>query len=495
MNCLTDGHSKEMNSGINRYGKRIFAVCCVVLIVLLQVVFVVPAGAKTTAGEELEVRVQYEGERGGKIRTIAVFSNADLEAMGAHNQMFSNITRVGTVMHSAAYCIELERIIETAGIDLDSVKSFTFRTSDGYTMTFNGSDYLGTAGWYYPELSRLSDIIKTGNDEGLVQLESGALEGGHMHSNAVLALKSHSLKGLNRPPEYSKMTATKSYRFFTGQTDLSYLRYEDEEGNEAFHPTTEDDITAWDSVKYIYGVDVVLKGTPPLDGISLEVLGDDMKVGSQVQVQVTFEGDTLGIFSNSDVTWSSSDKSIATVDKNGVVTILNEGEVTITAEAAGHTASVTINIDGEEASDEDKTKTGNNEKDDKDKKDKENPDKVKATTKATKPAKEPTTTTTATKPRAYKKPDLKEEQKEDNKKKVFIAREISIGKEIKQDPKEAEMSVSVKSDAQALAEVEAYDKKIVTGSAAAALLACGGGAVFRIRRFRIDMGHGIKWKK
>ena len=78
---------------------------------------------------------------------------------------------------------------------------------------------------------------------------------------------------------------------------------------------------------------------------------------------------------------------------------------------------------------------------------------------------------------------------------MFIAREISIGKEIKQDPKEAEMSVSVKSDAQVLAEVEAYDKKIVTGSAAAALLACSGGAIFRIRRFRIDMGHGIKWKK
>lgn len=481
--------------------------CCVVLLIVLQVIFVVPAmqtDADTKAGEELEVRVQYEGEPGGKIRTAAVFSDSELMSLGAHNQMFSNITRVGTVMRSAALCIELEKIINAAGIDLDAVKSFTFRTTDGYTMTFQGSDYFGSTGWYYPDLSKLSSPTNSDLSDSTLQMEAGALDGGVLNSSAVLALKSISSKSPTYNVSYSKMTKSAAYRFFTGQTDLSYLRYEDEDGNEAFHPTTENDVTAWDSVKFIYGVDVVLKGSPPLDGISLDVLGDDMKVGSQVQVKVTFEGDTLGIFSNSDVTWSSSDESIATVDENGVVTILKEGEVTITAEAAGHTASVTINgertetdTENTKGDDNNEEKINQNNKDETDKDKDKDKDKVKATTKATKPAKEPTATTTTTKPRAYKKPDLKEEQKadNDNKRKVFIAREISIGKEIKQAPEETEVSVSVKSDAQALAEVEAYDKKIVTGSAAAALLACGGGAVFRIRRFRIDMGHGIKWKK
>lgn len=475
-----------MNLATSRYGKRILAVLCVVLIALLQVIFVMPAGAKTTAGENLEVRVQYEGERGGKIRTIAVFSNDDLEAIGAHNQMFSNITRVGTVMHSATYCIELEQIIEAAGIDIDSVKSFTFKASDGYTMTFGGSDYLGTSGWYYPELSRLSNRIDTGYGDGVVQMKPGALDGGVLQSNAALAIKSYSLKGSRQYPSYDKMTTDNSYRFFTGQTDLSYLRYEDEDGNEAFQPTTEDDITAWDSVKYIYGVDVVLKGTPPLDGISLDVIGDDKKVGSQLQIKVTFEGDAMGIFTSSDVTWSSSDNTIASVDENGVVTILKEGEVTITAEAAGQTASVTINGESDGTGNQDKTENDDNDKKDKDNKTKDNPDEVKATTKATKP--DSTKATKPTKQRAYKKPDIKEEPKDPGKKRVFIAREISIGKQIESEPVEAETGVSVKSDAQALEEVEAYDKKIVTGSAAAAVLACGGGAVFRIRRFRIDLG-------
>ena len=499
MNFPTEGHSKGMNLVIRRNRNRILAVLCAALMLLLQVAFVVPAihaAADAKAGEEFEVRVQYEGERGGKIRTAAVFSNSELEALGAHNQMFSNITRVGTVMHSAAYGVELEKIIEEAGIDLDAVKSFTFRATDGYTLSFNGDDYLGATGWYYPELSRLSNRVNTGNGDGVLQMKAGALEGGVLEKTSLLALKSFSRKGSNKDPEYDEMTTDESYRFFTGQTDLSYLRQEDEDGNETFKPTTENDITAWDSVKYIYGIDIVLKGAPPLDGISLDVIGDDMKVGSQVQVKVTFEGDALGLFSSSDVSWSSSDESIATVDENGVVTIQSEGEVTITAEAAGHTASVTINVEEGEASVEDETKTDNDknddqdDQDDKDQKDndKDNPDKVTATTETTEPTK--------TKQRAYKKPDHKEEQKadKDNKKKVLIAKEVSIGKEIKPEPEKAEAAVSVKSDAQALEEVEAYDKRVVTGSAAAAILACGGGAVFRLRRFQIDLGKNIRKK-
>ena len=58
--CRTADPSEEMNWVIDKYGKRILAVCCIVLIVLLQVVFVLPADADTKAGEQLEVRVKYE---------------------------------------------------------------------------------------------------------------------------------------------------------------------------------------------------------------------------------------------------------------------------------------------------------------------------------------------------------------------------------------------------------------------------------------------------
>lgn len=481
------GLLSEMNWVIDKYGKRVLAICCVVLIVLLQVVFVMPAtdaAADTKAGEELEVRVQYEGERGGKIRTLVVFSNSELESLGAYDTQYVNITRVGTFMKTAAHVVDLTNIVDAAGIDRASVKSFTFRTTDGYTMTFDGGDYIGAAGWYYPEIGFHATRIDKG--DGYIQLEEGALDNGTRDAMPAIAIRSNSVKGFKVEPSYGDMDAEDSYRFLTGQTDLSYLRYVDEEGVKRFYQTKKADITAWDSVKYIYGIDIVLKGAPPLKGISLDVIGDDTKVGSQLQIQVTFEGDTLGIFSSSDVTWTSSDKSVATVDENGVVTILQEKEVTITAEAAGKTASVTIN-GGEDGTDED-SDAG---KTDQDKKDK---DKVKATTKAAKDSKT-TKATTSTNANSTRPKAIEKEDKDANKKKVFIAREISIGNEIKPDPEQAQASVSVKSDAQALEEAEAYDRKIVTGSAAAAVLACGGGAVFRIRRFRLDMGLGIKWKK
>lgn len=487
MNCHTGERSKEMNWAINRYGKRILAVCGVIVLVLLQFVFVVPvmhADAEPKAGLELEVRVQYEGERSGKIRTAAVFSNHELESMGAHNQMFSNITRVGTVMHSAAYGVDLENIIAAAGIDLGSVKSFTFRATDGYTISFYGDDYLGATGWYYPELSRMSNRVNIGNGDGVLQMKAGALDGGVLEKSSLLAIKSYSRKGSNIDPRFDQMTTEESYRFFTGQTDLSYLRYEDEEGNEAFLPTTENDISAWDSVKYIYGIDIVLKGSPPLDGISLDVLGDNMKVGSQVQVQVTFEGDVLGIFNMSDVTWSSSDESIATVDKDGLVTILQEKEVTITAEAGGHSAYVVINGGNKGAGN--KNQAGQDNKNEA--KAEDSKDTVKAKTKPTRAG-----TTNSTKPKANAKENPKAEDKTKNQ--TIMAREISIGDEIKPEPVESEAAVSVNSDAQALEEAEAYDKKIVAGSTAAALLACSGGAVFRIRRFKIDLGQNLKGKQ
>ena len=56
--------------------KRILAILCTVLIAAAQVILIWPETSFGEAGESLEVRVQYFGERGDKLRTKATFTKA-----------------------------------------------------------------------------------------------------------------------------------------------------------------------------------------------------------------------------------------------------------------------------------------------------------------------------------------------------------------------------------------------------------------------------------
>ena len=65
-------------------------------------------------------------------------------------------------------------------------------------------------------------------------------------------------------------------------------------------------------------------------------------------------------------------------------------------------------------------------------------------------------------------------------------REITIGDEVIEKPVEMKAGVASE-DTQALDEGESYNGKTAAGSAAAALAACGAGAVIRIRRFKASL--------
>lgn len=82
---------------------------------------------------------------------------------------------------------------------------------------------------------------------------------------------------------------------------------------------------------YIANCEVTV--TVPLESIEIMGTTDSLKKGQTTQLEVIFNPtDTTD---NKDVTWSSSDTSIASVSSNGTVTALKDGVVTITA-AVGH---------------------------------------------------------------------------------------------------------------------------------------------------------------
>lgn len=68
-------------------------------------------------------------------------------------------------------------------------------------------------------------------------------------------------------------------------------------------------------------------------------------IGSQTQLELEFPDGltTVGL----EAVWRSSNPSVASVDADGMVTALGQGSATITAEAAGLSASTTITVDAD----------------------------------------------------------------------------------------------------------------------------------------------------
>lgn len=454
-------------------GSRILAVLSVFFLMLSQFIWFMPVRSDAeTAGDELVVRVQYYGEMGDKIREKARFSRSELESMGASTRYYTNITRVGTVMSMAAYGPEVLTIIEAAGIDTGSIGNITFRTTDGYTRNFTVDRHLRAEKYYYPNLSSCYERNEDGN--ALTPTE-GALEG-RERVPAILALEFGESKQPGVHAEDLEMDTSRTYRFCMGQGDL-------EEGRMTNPSDGGGDISSMESCHSIYGIDITLTGSP-IHGISLDLDDPDIKVGSMKRISATFNVDEAfeGAFSAEDLTWTSSDESIATVSSDGEVTIHKNGSVVITATAPdGTTAEIVINGTGgsEEEADDDSA-VGAEEAE---------PEVVE----------QPEAETVHDTGSDAKKNDVTavEEQKTETKEEstaaaeqvTINAREIVLGDVVveKASPQD-EMRARMAEDAEALDEAEPYSREAAAGTAAGTGLICGAGAIGRVIRYRRDFG-------
>ena len=95
---------------------------------------------------------------------------------------------------------------------------------------------------------------------------------------------------------------------------------------------------------YESGLCVLRCGGIAVSGISLDNTELKLMPGNTAALRATVSPDNA---SNKDLTWSSSDSGIATVDENGTVTAHKAGKATITATAAdgsGKTATCTVTV-------------------------------------------------------------------------------------------------------------------------------------------------------
>ncbi len=77
-----------------------------------------------------------------------------------------------------------------------------------------------------------------------------------------------------------------------------------------------------------------------VDSVSVSPKTNNLEVGGTRQLNAKVDPSTA----KQDVTWTSSDDEIATVDSSGKVTAIAAGTATITATAEGKTDTATINV-------------------------------------------------------------------------------------------------------------------------------------------------------
>lgn len=77
-----------------------------------------------------------------------------------------------------------------------------------------------------------------------------------------------------------------------------------------------------------------------VESVTVSPKTNNLEVGANRNLTATVEPSTA----KQDVTWSSSDESVASVDANGTVTAIGAGTATITVTAEGVSDAATVNV-------------------------------------------------------------------------------------------------------------------------------------------------------
>ncbi|WP_286725147.1 Ig-like domain-containing protein [Pelotomaculum sp. PtaB.Bin117] len=250
------------------------------------------------AADTLTIKVGYFG---GPYYTKKVYTLSDLDALPQVRQAYTFIDSLPAVCVDAATGVKLTDLLEDAGIDVNSAQKFYFFSTDvkkGWYQCLDKSFLLDTPRFYYPNLPAGWDYETASSTPEAVY--------GAVRVEPLIAYKDN-WQRFDAAPDFSTYDTSTRFRLLFGQSDA-------------------DEHTAPQSVKWVHAIEVMLGGTPPA-GVTLDRDMVNLKVGSMVRLKATVAPDEA---TDKTVRWSSSDTGVATVDKNGLVTVVGEGTATIT---------------------------------------------------------------------------------------------------------------------------------------------------------------------
>lgn len=286
------------------------------------------SGKEANGPQTLTVKAGYFGS---PYNTVKVFSLSDLEAMPQVQQAYTFIDIMPSVVLDSAQGVKLTDILLKAGIDINSIDTIYFYTTDvgkSWYQSLPKSYLLDTKRYYYPNLPSHWDYDQ---QVALPGAEDGAVE-----VDTIIAIRDN-WNRFATEPDFSQMNRDECFRLLFGQVD------------------THTD-TAMRSAKWIREISVMLIGHAPSE-VTLNQNTADALVGSTIQLEATVGPSDAG---NKSVIWSSSNPEVATVDQSGLVSVISPGTATITVTTVegGLTASCIINSSGKSAVSYDGTPAG-----------------------------------------------------------------------------------------------------------------------------------------
>ncbi|ACV64207.1 Ig domain protein group 2 domain protein [Desulfofarcimen acetoxidans DSM 771] len=271
-------------------------------------------GIQGVPSDTLVIKVGYFG---GPYYTKKVYTLSDFDQLSQVKQAYTFIDSMPSVCMDAATGVRLTDLLADAGIDVNSVQKFYFYATDirkGWYQCLDKSYLLDTPRYYYPNLPAGWDYEK-----GSSTLEAVY---GAIRVDPIIAYKDN-WQRYGEVPDFSVYDTSTRFRLLFGQKEP-------------------DECTAPQSAKWVHSIDVMLGGMPPA-GVTLDQNAVNLKVGSTVRLTATVAPYEA---TDKSVTWSSSDPGVATVDHNGLVTVVGPGAATIAVSTVVGNLTATCIVNG-----------------------------------------------------------------------------------------------------------------------------------------------------
>lgn len=254
------------------------------------------------------------GYFGGPYYEKKVFTEEELWSMELVHEDYTFIDNMPSVVIDHVTGVRLTDILDTAGIDVNSIETFYFWTNDKTAAHYDAwakTELLDETRYCYYSLPENFDaenggIGKEGADAFRQEVPTVmALEDDWNRCrimNGVMA-------GAEFGSDYTDLNTSTRYRLIFGQVDTSTR-------------------TAQRSAKWVNKIVVQLGGAPTLTVSETDL---DLEVGSTRRVDARVHAADSAIADAASIEWSSSDESVATVDAEGNVNVIGEGSAVITA--------------------------------------------------------------------------------------------------------------------------------------------------------------------